>query len=71
MLRSMRLRPGHSELLAERASRRALDDDRRRVRARRATMASIVLAGTEHVVPVIDRLYLFVAVLDREPNFSG
>jgi hypothetical protein len=35
-----------------------------------ATMASIVLSGTEHVAPVIDRLYLFVAVLDREPQFQ-
>jgi hypothetical protein len=30
--------------------------------------ASIVLAGVEYVVQVIDRLYLFAAVLDREPE---
>jgi hypothetical protein len=33
-----------------------------------ASRASIVIADAEHVVPVIDRLYLFAAVLDREPE---
>ena len=33
-----------------------------------ASRASIVLAGAGHVVPVIDRLYLFAVVLDREPE---
>jgi hypothetical protein len=32
-----------------------------------ASKASILLARAQHVVPVIDGLYLFAVVLDREP----
>lgn len=35
-----------------------------------ASKASIVLAGVQHVVPVIDRLYLFAVGLDQEPEFE-
>jgi hypothetical protein len=32
--------------------------------------ASITLAGDQHVVPVIERLYLFAVAVDREPELE-